>query len=136
MATYQANRRNIARQDVGGSTVVVSTFTWTATASVGDVIQFCRLPNNSTVVRAAVYGVGGADHVNFGTDSDIDRFYASSSGITVLHESNRPGVGIGYLFSASADTDTRYEYVRASIVVVDSSVTESITTIVEYVTGN
>lgn len=138
MATYSADKRNLGRGLHEGLNTVVSVYTFSTTASVGDIIQFCRLPNQATVTRAAIYnyGSGGADHVDFGTTSDIDRFYDSTSVLSALHETNRLDVGLAYKFSASNDSETGFEYVMATVLVADSSVGEKVAAIVQYVIAN
>lgn len=133
MATYYAPKSELARAVHVSRNTMVSKFTWTATASVGDVINMCRLPSGCTVVEAAVYGTG-ADMYDYGTASSGNRFYDSTSAVTTLHKTNTAvGTGYGYHYSGTSSDAVMSEYVTLTVLVADSSVGDITTVVVEYV---
>ena len=146
MATIYSDKAYNMRFNHEGTTTVVSRITFGAptdarpynstTASVGDILMFCKLPTQSVVTRVAVFGTA-ADMMKIGTDSSVARFYVSSSAITTFHEcsliaTGAAVTGIGYQYSASNDSSQSWEWLKGTLLVAASTNGSVITSIVQY----
>ena len=145
MATYYADHGTLGRRVHAGLNCVKSKYTYSTTASAGDIVRFCKLPNNCTVTSVVFYGDlpnSSATTYKVGTDSSVARFYVSSSAITVLHNCTLIGTseatrGIGYTFSASDDASNQWEYISATVLNAGTATPgDSITAIIQYVVTN
>lgn len=116
-----------------GTITVKSTFTWTATASVGDVLQMVKVPYGAIIDDIVVYSTGG-DHADIGDGGSANRFKDSSSALTTMHSLRVEGVGtaVGYQYSASDAVTPRYDTIDLTILVADSSVGDVTTAVVTY----
>ena len=137
MATYTGTAAEDGAQPKylhTGAIVVKSTYTWTATASVGDVVQMVKVPRSAIIDEIVVYSDGG-DHANIGDGDSVARYFASASALTTRHVlTNVEGVqaGIGYQYDISDDAAVAYDTIDAVIVVANSSPTDVTTMIVTY----
>lgn len=136
MATYKGTKAGDGAQPVylhTGQIAVKSTYTWTATASVGDVVQMVKVPRGAIIDEIVVFSDGG-DHANIGDGGSVARYFASSSALTTRHILTRvEGVqaGIGYQYDISDDAAVAYDTIDLTIVVADSSPAD-VTTMLAY----
>lgn len=136
MATYKATAAAdgaSAKYLHEGTVSVKSTYTWTATASVGDVVQMVKVPYGAIIDDIVVYATGG-DHADIGDGGSVNRFKDSASALTTMHSLRIHGVGttVGYQYSASSAVSPRYDTIDLTILVADSSPTDVTTMVVSY----
>ena len=137
MATYTGTKAEDGAQPIylhTGAVVVKSTFTWTATASVGDVVQMIKVPRGAIIDEIVVFDTGG-DHANIGDGVSVARYFASASALTTRHVlTNIEGVlaGIGYQYDISDAAAVAYDTLDLSIVVAGSTPADVTTMIATY----
>ena len=138
MATYKGTAATAGSQaqDLHAGTVTrKSTYTFSVTASIGDVIEMVKVPSGAIITDVVLYSVGG-DHMRVGDGVSVARFLASASDTSVLHTLHKEGVStaIGYEYSLSSSDAVQHETIDCTLVTAVSSVGESVTLVVQYYT--
>lgn len=111
MATFTATAAQStvpAIYNVGGTISRTVNYTFTVSASAGDVIQMCKIPNGAVVnsVALAVSYSAGVTTVNIGDGNDVSAYGASvvlSGSVVAL--TSMPYRGLGRSYSAEDTID-------------------------------
>lgn len=104
----------IPREIHAGVNSVFSVYSLTATLTVGDIIQICKLPDGARIVDVIVNNNGDVfdGKMNVGTRADHDQFIASQTFQATTIRANR---GLGAVLDVSDAATTRYTTIEAKI---------------------
>lgn len=104
----------LPREIHAGVNAVCSVYSLTATLTVGDIIQICKLPDGARVLEVIVANDGDVfdGKMNIGTRADHDKFMASLTFQATTVRANR---GLGTTLDVSDAATTRHTMIEAKI---------------------
>ena len=83
-----------------GVNSIISTYTFTATSSAGDVVQMVKIPDGARILDVKVKANVGNALVSVGDGGDSGRFIATATVSASIAELNVPG-GLAYQYDVS-----------------------------------
>lgn len=103
MATYQGTGATNGAQPRAvhaGVNSHVSTYTFTATSSAGDVVQMVKIPDGARILDVKVKADNGNALISVGDGGDSGRFISTATVSASMASLNVPG-GLGYQYDVS-----------------------------------
>lgn len=139
MATYSSDLmvagglgEDTSRRDMLATITRVASYSFSVSASVGDVIQICRIPHGAEIFSIIVQGLNadGAMQLNLGDSGSANRHGSATVSATRVrtHLTLNP-----YTVSVSDDVATRYITLLATVgAVASATLGNSVSFIVQY----